>query len=96
MTDAGHKLERRVCRVRVSMAFLSEMLKGHQIEAGYEMISSFPKDARIMHVLEMPEDIERGGGVATLLVESGDFGPVAHGEVPPEFVPTFTRKKVRK
>lgn len=96
MTGTGPKLERRVCRVRVSMAFLSEMLKGHQIEAGYEMASTFPKDARIMHVLEMPEDIERGGGVVTLIVESDDFGPVAHGEVPPEFVPTFTRKRVGK
>ena len=98
MTDAGPKLDRRVCRVRVSLSFISEMLKCRHLapEVGYELTSTFPADGRILHVLELPEDIERGGGGATLIVESDDFGPCKHGEVPPEFVPTFTRQKVVK
>ena len=80
--------------MRMSMAFLSDMLKCRHLAPGEELVSTLPRDAQVLRVLEMPEDILRGGGVLTLLVESDEFGPCKNGEVPPEFVPTFTRRKL--
>lgn len=86
---------RRVVRVRVSMAVLSDLLKCQRLGAGEKVTSNLPQDAQIVKAMEMPDDLVRGGGVLTLLVESDDFGPCSHGEVPPEFAVTFTRHKAR-
>jgi hypothetical protein len=87
---------RRVVRVRVSLPVLSDMLKCRHVAAGETVTSNLPRDAEIIRVVEMPEDQVRGGGVLTLLVESDQFGPCPMGEVPPEYVVTFTRERQSK
>lgn len=94
MTEPAKSPDRRVMRVRVSFAFLSEILKCRRVEEGETIESNLPGDAEIVHVTEMPDDVMRGGGVLTMLVESHDFQACPMGDIPPEFVVVFTRRKI--
>lgn len=81
-------MERRLVRIRISKAYLSEILKAQHLRPGEHVTSNLPDDAEVLYVANDATYLNE----FSVVVASDKFDALKPGEEIPALDVTFTRR----